>query len=66
MIQEKITRDDLRTMSDGETKTFELETVGACDSGKVTACTMQRYLGCRFSVKTNYSEKTLTITRSKI
>lgn len=66
MTKEKITRDDLRAMADGETKTFELGTVGACESGRVTAYTMQHYMGCKFSVRTNYANKTLTITRQAL
>ncbi len=63
MKKEKITRDDIRVIAEGETKTFELGTIGACESGRVTAYTMQSHLGCKFHVQTDYANKTLTVTR---
>ncbi len=66
MKKEKITRDDIRAIGEGETKTFELGTMGACESGRVTAYTMQRHLGCKFHVRTNYANKTVTVTRHSL
>lgn len=63
MKQEKVTRDDLRAISRGETRTFELPSAAACDSGKSLTYQMQNILGCKFTCETNYTENTLTITR---
>jgi hypothetical protein len=64
MKQDKVTREDLRAIRSGETRTFELPSAAACDSGKSMAYQMQNILGCKFSCETNYTENTLSITRS--
>ncbi len=62
----KLTRDDLRSIEDGESKTFKLASASACNSGKASAYQFQYLLGCKFRVQTNYAENTLTITRSAL
>lgn len=62
----KLTRDDLRAIPEGETKTFTLPDPWACDSGKALAYQFQNLLGCKFSIRTDYSAKTLTITRKAL
>lgn len=61
---ERVTRDALRAMGIGETRTFKLPDAQACDNGKSTAYQMQNVLRCKFSVQTNYTDNTLTITKS--
>ena len=61
--QEKITRDDLRGIADGETRQFQLSTAKACYSGRATAYQLQNILGCKFRIISDYDKKTLTITR---
>ena len=61
--QEKITRDDLRGMADGETRQFQLSTANACYSGRATAYQLQNILECKFRIISDYDKKTLTITR---
>lgn len=63
---EKLTRDDLRSISVGETKTFALPDARACDNGKSLAYQYQNILGCKFSVKTDYLANTLSITRTTL
>ena len=65
-MAERITRDALRAMNIGETRTFKLPDAQACDTGKSTAYQMQNVLRCKFSVQTNYTENTLTITKSAL
>lgn len=63
---EKVTRDILRNMQLGETRSFDLPTVEACESGKATAYQMQNMLGCKFQASTDYANKRLTLTKSAI
>jgi len=64
MIQvNKITRDDLRAMRDGETRTFQLPSPEAVESGKTSAYTYGKIAGVRFKCEASYANKTLTITR---
>ena len=65
-MTERITRDALRAMSIGETRSFKLPDAQACDNGKSTAYQMHNVLRCKFSVQTDYSENTLTITKSAL
>lgn len=59
----RVTRADLRKLGDGETKSFEMTSARACDTGKVVAYQYQNQLGCKFRVRTDYATNTLTITR---
>ena len=63
---EKVTRDALRAMAVGETRTFELPDAQACDNGKSTAYQMQNLLRCRFSVSTDYVNNRLSITKNAL
>jgi hypothetical protein len=60
----KLTRDDLRSIDVGKTKTFYLPDAKACDNGKALTYQTQNLMGCKFSVKTDYAANTLTITRN--
>lgn len=62
----KLTRDDLRSIDVGRTKTFYLPDAKACDNGKSLAYQFQNLLGCKFSVQTDYTANTLTITRNAL
>ena len=57
-MAERITRDALRAMGMGETRTFDLPNAQACDNGKSVAHQLQ------FSVSTDYVNNRLTITKS--
>lgn len=60
---EKVTREVLRSMAMGESRTFDLPTVEACESGKATAYQYQNMLGCKFQAQTDYASKKLTLTK---
>ncbi len=62
----KLTRDDLRSIEVGRTRTFYLPDAKACDNGKALAYQFQNLLGCKFSVRTDYVANTLTITRNAL
>ena len=66
MKTEKVTRENLRSMQTGETRTFDLTNAQACDNGKSVAYQMQNLLGCKFSVSTDYTSNRLTITKSAL
>lgn len=63
---DRVTRDALRAMAIGETRSFELPNAQACDNGKSVAYQMQNLLRCRFSVSTDYVSNRLTITKSAL
>lgn len=63
---EKVTREHLRTMQMGETRTFTLPSAQACDNGKTTAYQMQNIELCKYSVLTNYVTNQLTITKNPV
>ena len=63
---DKVTRDALRAMAIGETRSFDLPNAQACDNGKSVAYQMQNLLRCRFSVSTDYVNNRLTITKSAL
>ena len=58
-----LTRDDLRAMRHGETKTFELPTAAAVYSARANAHILAPIEGCRFVTEANMEKNTLTITR---
>lgn len=62
----KLTRDDLRSIEMGMTKTFALPGAKACDNGKALTYQFQNLCGCKFSVQTDYAACTLTITKSAL
>ena len=63
--KEKVTRELLRRMQIGETKTVYLSNAQACDTGKSIAYQMQNILNCRFTIETDYKNNILTITKSQ-
>lgn len=63
---ERVTRDALRAMAIGETRTFDLPNAQACDNGKSVAYQLQNQLHCKFSVSTDYVNNRLTITKSAL
>jgi len=60
-VTEKITRERLRTMQDGESVTVRCADGYDLDSQKNTAYAMQKMENCRFTCKTE--GLTLTVTR---
>lgn len=62
----RLTREDLRSIPMGETKTFTLMSAQACDNGKALTYQFQNLIGCKFSVRTDYAACTLTITRNAL
>ena len=63
---EKVTREHLRAMAVGETRTFTLPNAQACDNGKTTAYQVQNLEHCRYSVQTDYVNNQLTITKNPV
>lgn len=62
----RVTREDLKGIPLGCSKTFALENAKACDSAKATAYQMQNILGCKFKVSTDYSKNEIQITREAL
>ena len=60
---DKITREDLRLMRDGETRTFQLPSAAAVESGKTSAYIFAKLAGIRLRCESDFENKTLTITR---
>jgi 3-phenylpropionate/cinnamic acid dioxygenase small subunit len=63
---EKVTREHLRAMNVGETRTFTLPNAQACDNGKATAYQVQNLEHCKYSVQTDYVNNRLTITKNPV
>lgn len=63
MKTEKVTREDLRALHNGETRTFELPTFAAVQSAKSSAYLLGHLEGCRFSCTTDPANNSITITR---
>lgn len=63
---DKLTRDELRGIQVGQTKTYSLPDAKACDNGKSLAYQFQNILGCKFSVQTDYAANTLTIKKNSL
>lgn len=63
---ERVTREILRAMRMGETRTFDLPNAQVCDNGKSTAYQMQNILQCRFTVSTDYVNNRLSITKNPV
>lgn len=68
MDTKKVTREELRNMSIGDTITFNLNEYRLIESGKNTAYVYAKILGCRFVCSTDKTESgyTLTITKEAI
>lgn len=63
MKTEKVTREDLRAIHVGESRTFELPSYAAVLSAKTSAYSFGRVEGCRFVCVTEPDRPVLTITR---
>lgn len=63
MKLDKITRDDLRAIHDGETRTYELPDYAAVLSAKANAYATGRVDGCRFICSCDSLSPVITITR---
>lgn len=63
-MENKVTVALLKAMKPGETKTFRVKNALACESGKTLASKYGHILKCRFSVRTDYTDCTLTITKN--
>lgn len=60
---DKITREDLRAIHDGETRTYELPTYAAVLSAKASAYATGRIEGCRYVCRCDSLAPVITITR---
>lgn len=63
MKTDKVTREDLRAIRQGESRTFELPNYAAVLSAKASAYAFGRMDGCRFMCSTDPEKPVLTITR---
>lgn len=63
MKTDKVTREDLRALHHGETRTFELPTFAAVQSAKSNAYILGHLEGCRFACTTDPANNAITITR---
>ena len=63
MKTERVTREDLRAIREGETRTYELPTYAAVQSAKSSAYACGRIDNCRFVCSTDPVLPVLTITR---
>ena len=64
--KERLTRDDLRNMKMGESKTLHLPNALAIDSAAVTAAHMGKLDGCKYSCSRDYVENSVTVTKSML
>lgn len=62
-MEKRLTRGDLRRMQTGETRTFALPSVKACDNAKSLLYQYRHHLECRFKVRTDYDRCEVTITK---
>lgn len=65
-MAEKLTREALRSLQMGQTEKFSLPNAQACDSGKANAYQLQNILRCKFSIQTDYTNYTLTVTKNPL
>ena len=63
MKLERITRDDLRAIHEGESRTYDLPNYEAIQSARSTAYILGRIEGCRFAFATEPDSNRVTITR---
>ena len=61
--KDKLTREDLRSIEMGESKTFRLTDAAAIMSAAVNAAQTGTIDGCRYSCSRDYVEMTITVTR---
>lgn len=65
MIQEKVTRQELRDMRVGQTRIFLLAEEKKLSSARITCQQMKNEEGLEFDVKPDYGAKAISITRLK-
>ena len=65
MAQEKVTRQELRDMSIGQTRIFILTDAKKVASARVTCHQMKDEEGKEYSVKMDYQAKCVSITRKR-
>ena len=63
MKTDKVTREDLRTIHEGESRSFELPTYAAILSARSSAYSFGRVEGCRFIYTVDRDRNVITITR---
>ena len=65
MIQEKVTRQELRDMRVGQTRIFLLTEEKKLSSARITCQQMKNEEGLEFDAKPDYGAKAISITRLK-
>ena len=65
MVQEKVTRQELRDMHIGQTRIITLENAKKVSSARVTCTQMKLEEGLEFTVKPDYAASAVSITRIK-
>lgn len=65
MVQEKVTRQELREMHIGQTRIFTLNDRKKLTSARVNCTHMKHEEGLEFSVKLDYDAVAISITRLK-
>ena len=63
MVQEKVTRQELREMHIGQTRIFQLTDAKKVSSARVTCTQMKQEEGLEFQVRPDYEAKAVSITR---
>lgn len=63
MTTDKVTRDDLRAIRQGESRRFVLPSYEAVLSAKTNAYSLGRIMGCRYVCAVEPDENVITITR---
>lgn len=63
MVQEKVTRQELREMQIGKTKIFQLKDAKKCSSARVTCTHMKNEEGLVFECRPDYPKAMVSITR---
>jgi len=63
MKTDKVTREDLRAIHIGETRSFTLPTFAACLSARAQAATLKPLDGLRFGTAIDQDTNTIHITR---
>ena len=61
----RLTRDAIRDLRPGETRTYRLPSVPLCESARSTAYAMQHHLKCRITARADYGQLTVTVTRRR-
>ena len=63
MVQEKVTRNELREMHIGQTRIFQRSHARKVSSARVMCTQMKKEEGIEFVTKTDYEAKSISITR---